>query len=98
VRQVCSHAGLAATQQAETFRRTLEGVLEPPAHPGAPELSEDDILALLHDGAVALDEAMADLDDVALAGMARISADDERLQVDGPRSAAAEFERCFPGP
>jgi uncharacterized protein (TIGR03083 family) len=70
VRQVCSHAGLTAIQQAEAFRRALEGVLEPPDHPGAPELSEDDVLALLHDGAVALDEAMADLDDVALAGMA----------------------------
>src|SRR2546429_209179 len=39
IRDLCSHAGLAATQQAEAFRRANKGVLEQPEYPGAPQLS-----------------------------------------------------------
>jgi uncharacterized protein (TIGR03083 family) len=69
VRQLCAHAGLAATRQAEAFRRAVRGVLDSPQWPGAPELAEAEVLALLDDGAAALATALDALDAATLDGM-----------------------------
>jgi uncharacterized protein (TIGR03083 family) len=69
VRDLCAHAGMAATQQAEAFRRANKGVLEQPEYPGAPELSPAEVLELLRRGAAELDAALAELDEGAQSGM-----------------------------
>jgi len=69
VRNVCSHAGLAANRQAEAFRRAVNGPMEPPEFPGAPGLANDQILGLLRDGTAALDAALAGLTPEALEGL-----------------------------
>lgn len=69
VADVCSHAGLAAVQQAEAFRRAVKGVHEPPDYPGAPVLSPVETLELLNEGVHALDAALADLTAEALGGL-----------------------------
>lgn len=69
IADVCPHAGLAATQQAEGFRRALKGLLEPPEYPGAPDLSPVETLGLLRDGAHALDTALDQLDQDAIDGL-----------------------------
>ena len=69
VRDVCSHAGLAAHQQAEAFRRATQGNLEPPAYPGAPQMTTPEIVDLLRTGVTALDDALAGLDPPTLEGV-----------------------------
>ena len=64
-----SHMGLAALAQAEAFRRALVDNLEPPAFPGAPQLSRDELMAQLELGAAELDDALAALSPDALAGL-----------------------------
>jgi len=69
VRELCAHAGAAARQQAEGFRRARAGRLEPPEGPGAPDLTSDEVLDLLRSGAAELDAALGDIDDTTMAGM-----------------------------
>ena len=61
--------GLAALQQAEAFRRAVAGNLEPPAYPGAPQLSSPELITQLRRGAADLDDALAALSPDVLAGM-----------------------------
>jgi uncharacterized protein (TIGR03083 family) len=69
VADVCAHAGLAATQQAEAFRRAADGNLEPPDYPGAPILAPAQIRELLASGTQSLDTALADLPAESLEGL-----------------------------
>ena len=69
VRDVVSHAGLAALQQAEAFRRAVAGRLEPPDYPRAPELDDAANVGQLRRGAAELNEALALLTPGVMAGM-----------------------------
>jgi uncharacterized protein (TIGR03083 family) len=69
VADLCAHAGLAAVQQAEAFRRAAKGILEPPQYPGAPMLAVAEILDLLVEGSRALSAALDELPPEVLQGL-----------------------------